>query len=48
METVTIVAARGLSVSDMEMLVGTAIIVAVLGWMFLSKIKHLRSREPRV
>jgi hypothetical protein len=48
METVTIVASRGLSVSDMEMLVGTAIIVAVLGWMFLSKMKQLRSREPRV
>lgn len=49
METVTIAASRGFSVSDMEMLIGSAIIVAVLAWMVVSKMKHLRSRsqEPR-
>jgi hypothetical protein len=50
METVTIAASRGFTVSDMEMLVGSAVIVAVLAWMVFSKMKHLRGRqeEPRV
>jgi hypothetical protein len=49
METVTIAASRGFTVSDAEMLIGSAIIVAVLAWMVISKMKHLRDREePRV
>ena len=51
METVTIAASRGFTASDMEMLVGSAVVVAVLGWMVFSKMKQLRSRhqeEPRV
>jgi hypothetical protein len=50
METVTIAASRGFTVSDMEMLVGSAVIVAVLAWMVFSKLKQLRGRqeEPRV
>jgi hypothetical protein len=49
METVTIVTSRGLSVSEMGMLVGSAVIVAALAWVMLSKMKHLRSRhEPPV
>lgn len=51
METVTIATSRGFSVADMEMLVGSAVIVAALGWMIFSKMKHLRGRhhqEPRV
>jgi hypothetical protein len=49
METVTIAASRGFTVSDLEMLVGSAVIVAVLAWMVFSKMKHLRGRqeEPR-
>ena len=50
METVTIAASRGFTVSDMEMLIGSAVIVAVLGWMVFSKMKQLRGRhqeEPR-
>ena len=50
METVTIAASRGFTVADMEMLVGSAVIVAVLGWMVFSKMKQLRDRhqeEPR-
>ena len=50
METVTIAASRGLSVADMELLVGSAVIVAALAWMLLSKMKQLRGRhqeEPR-
>jgi len=50
METVTIATSRGFTVADMEMLVGSVVIVAALAWMLLSKMKHLRGRhqeEPR-
>ena len=49
METVTVAASRGFTVGDMEMLVGSAVIVAVFAWIVLSKMKHLRARqeEPR-
>jgi ABC-type nickel/cobalt efflux system permease component RcnA len=51
METVTIAASRGFTVADMEMLVGSVVIVAAFAWMLFSKMKHLRGRhqqEPRV
>ena len=51
METVTIAASRGFTVADMEMLVGSVVIVAALAWMLFSKMRHLRGRhqqEPRV
>jgi ABC-type nickel/cobalt efflux system permease component RcnA len=51
METVTIATSRGLTVADMEMLVGSAVIVVALAWMIFSKMRHLRGRhqeEPRV
>jgi len=49
METVTVAASRGLTVSDMEMLVGSAIVIAALAWIVLSKMKHFRRHhEPRV
>jgi hypothetical protein len=49
METVTIAASRGFTAGDMEMLVGSAVIVAALAWMLFSKMKSLRERqeEPR-
>ena len=45
METVTIATSRGFSVTDMEMLVGSAVIIAALAWMLFSKMKHLRGRH---
>jgi hypothetical protein len=45
METVTVVATRGVTVADMEMLLGSAIVIAVMGWMVFSKLRHLRSRQ---
>ena len=45
METVTVVASRGFSVSDMGMLICSAIVVATLAWMMLSRVKHLRGRH---
>jgi Tfp pilus assembly protein FimT len=48
METVTVAATRGFSLSEMEILVGSAVVIAVLAWMVLSSVKHFRSRQmPR-
>ncbi|HZO23578.1 MAG TPA: hypothetical protein VFB37_13835 [Steroidobacteraceae bacterium] len=50
METVTITASRGFTMSDMEMLVGSAVTIAALAWIVLSRLKHLHNRhqEPHV
>ncbi len=49
METVTVAATRGYTLSEMEILVGSAVVLAVLAWMVLSSVKHFRSRQvPRV
>lgn len=49
METVTIAATRGYTLSEMELLVGSAVVLAVLAWTVISSVKHLRSRQiPRV
>jgi hypothetical protein len=50
METVTIVASRGFTVSDMEMLVGSAVVIAALASTVFSKMRDFRGRqhEPRV
>jgi hypothetical protein len=44
-ETITVAASRSaFSLSDMEMLVGSALIVALLAWMVLARLK--RDRHP--
>jgi hypothetical protein len=49
METVTVAANRGFTLSEMEILVGSAVVLAVLAWTVLSSVKHFRSRTlPRV
>jgi Tfp pilus assembly protein FimT len=49
METVTIASTRGFTLSEMEILVGSAVVLAVLAWTVLSSVKHFRSRQmPRV
>ncbi|HVW68725.1 MAG TPA: hypothetical protein VHB68_07100 [Steroidobacteraceae bacterium] len=49
METVTIAATRGYTLSEMELLVGSAVVFAVLVWTVLSSVKHFRSRHiPRI
>ena len=48
METITVASTRGFMLSNTEILLGTALIVAVVAWMV---VKHLRNRqhhEPRV
>jgi hypothetical protein len=49
METVTVAATRGYSLSEMEILVGSAVVLAVLIWTVFSSLKHFRGRHvPRV
>jgi len=49
METITVTAARGFALSEMQLLVVGALVIAVVTWMVLSRVKHFRSRqEPRV
>ena len=49
METVTVAATRGFTLSEMEILVGSAVVLAVLAWTLLSSLKHFRGRHlPRV
>ena len=46
METITVAATRssGFGLSEMEMLVGSAVVVAVLVWMVLARAR--RDRRP--
>lgn len=51
METVTIASTRGFALSDMEIVVGSAIVIAAIVWMVISGLKHFRSSrhtQPRV
>jgi hypothetical protein len=49
MQTVTVMATRSsaLSLSEMEMLVGSAIVIGVLVWMVLARMRRDR-HEPQV
>ena len=49
MQTITISASRAsaFSLSEMEMLVGSAIVIGVLAWMVLSRMRRDR-HEPQV
>ena len=49
METITVTAARtnAVSLSEMELLVGSAIVVVALAWMVLSRIRRDR-HDPRI
>jgi hypothetical protein len=48
-ETITVAATRSsaFSLSEMEMLIGSAIVVAVLVWMVLSRVRRDRN-QPQV
>jgi hypothetical protein len=49
METITVASSRGFALSDMEILIGSAIVIAAIAWMVLSGLKHFRSRhQPRI
>jgi hypothetical protein len=46
-ETITVMASRssGFALSDMEMLVGSALVIALIAWTVLSRMRHPRSRH---
>ncbi len=48
METITVTASRSsaFSLSEMELMVGSAIVIAVLAWMVLSRMRRDR-HEPQ-
>ena len=50
METITVASSRGFALSDMEILIGSAIVIAAIVWMVFSGLRHFRSRhhQPRV
>lgn len=47
METFTVAASRpsAFSLSEMEMLVGSGLVIAVLAWMLLSRIRRQRPQR---
>ena len=47
METITVAASRSsaFSLSEMEMLVGSALIVALLAWMLLARLRRDRATD---
>lgn len=47
METITVMASRnsGFGLSDMEMLIGSALVIALLAWTVLSRVRHFRGRQ---
>jgi hypothetical protein len=49
MPTVTVVATRsaGLSLSEMELLVGSVIVLALLAWSVFSTRRHRHRHQPR-
>ena len=46
MQTITVVASRshGFGLSEMEMLIGSALVIALLAWTVLSRVKHFRGK----
>ncbi len=50
MQTITIVASRGATLADLEMLLGSAVVIAAVAWSVLSRVRHFRARhqEPRI
>ena len=48
METVTVAASRGFTMSEMEILVGSAVVLAIVALTVFSSLKHFRNRQmPR-
>lgn len=48
METITVTSSRSpvaFSLSEMEMLLGSALVIAVLAWMLLSRVRRRPTRQ---
>ena len=46
MQTITVVASRSgaFGLTETEMLIGSAIVIALVAWTVLSRVKHLRGK----
>ena len=46
MQTITVVASRpgGFGLSEMEMLIGSALVIALLAWTVMSRVRHFRGK----
>ena len=45
MQTITVVASRsGFGLTEMEMLLGSAVVIAVVAWTVFSRVKHFRGK----
>ena len=46
MQTITVVASRsgGFGLTEMEMLVGSALVIALVAWTVVSRVKHFRGK----
>ncbi len=46
MQTITVVASRsgGFGLTEMEMLIGSALVVALVAWTILSRVRHFRGK----
>lgn len=46
METITVVASRsgGFGLTEMEMVVGSAIVIALVAWTVLTRVRHFRGK----
>ncbi|HUL46634.1 MAG TPA: hypothetical protein VLV25_06020 [Steroidobacteraceae bacterium] len=46
MQTITVVASRtgGFGLTETEMLIGSAIVIALVAWTVLSRVKHFRGK----
>ena len=45
-QTITVVASRssGFGLTEMEMLIGSAIVIALVAWTVLSRVRHFRGK----
>jgi hypothetical protein len=45
-QTITVVASRsgGFGLTEMEMLVGSALVIALVAWTVVSRVKHFRGK----
>lgn len=46
MQTITVVASRtgGFGLTETEMLIGSAIVIALIAWTVLSRVRHFRGK----
>ena len=46
METITVVASRsgGFGLTEVEMLIGSAVLIALVAWTVLSRVRHFRGK----